>query len=123
MHKERLLRLADLLENLPQGKPYFNMAWWYRCGTSACAAGQACLDPWFNRRGLKLDVKDIPHEISPPVYKGHSGWAAVHAFFDLNKGQARRLFDQHWYPGFRPSRQAVAKRIREFVANKEAQGS
>src|SRR4051812_10402841 len=63
MHKTRLKRVADLLQRrgpyrgkrpIPDEK--FDM-WDWTCGTTACAVGHACADPWFKAQGLSLRMK------------------------------------------------------------------
>jgi len=39
-------------------RKHWQMGWWgekNECGTVACAAGHCALDPWFRRRGLRMD--------------------------------------------------------------------
>lgn len=112
--KERLLRLADLLENLPKDGPRFDMEVWYKCGTTACAVGHACLNPWFRRRGLKLGEKNNL-EYAEPEYRGDTEkWAAA-AFFNIGLDEAEYLFYPDRYPNSHRSARYVAKRIRSFV--------
>ncbi len=47
--KERLLKVAEVLENLPKGRK-FNLSLWSttdkpECGTTACAVGHAMFHP------------------------------------------------------------------------------
>lgn len=110
MNKERLLKLAELLENLPEGRPKFSLENWYHCGTAACAVGHAAIDPWFRRRGLKLIKIGRWHE---PAYRDDEGWSAVAAFFGIYIIDAEFLFSAESYD--RGDRRSVARRIRKFV--------
>jgi hypothetical protein len=52
-----LLKLADIMARVQKRRKKFNMSSFAavnHCGTSACAAGYAALDPEFQARGLKL---------------------------------------------------------------------
>lgn len=56
---EQMLRVLGGL-NKHERRKHFNMGTWGEktpCGTVACAAGHAGLDPWFRRRGFRLDFK------------------------------------------------------------------
>jgi len=74
MNRERLSRLADLLDQIHARELPFNLKGWggfvmedgdvlenlntrnmvHVCGTTACACGHAALDPWFQAQGLYL---------------------------------------------------------------------
>ena len=168
MNSEALLRVADLLE---RSKPVhvqsgpaatdvaFDMSSWGDvniddddfgpettikdvCGTSACAAGHAALDPWFQERGLRLvaldprkpngeadiRIKDSEHLIETALSfarRGHglaftilfeenktTAMDAVADFFEINDAQASFLFGG----ALRSTPEGVAKAIRDFVA-------
>ena len=72
--KERIARwenVVRVLENLTphQRRKHWDMSWWgelTRCGTVACAAGHCGLDPWFRRRGLRLNLVKDEYGISQP---------------------------------------------------------
>ncbi len=52
-------------------RKHFSMRTWGQktaCGTVACAAGFCGLDPWFRRRGLKLDLEDENLTIDPDEF-------------------------------------------------------
>jgi len=89
------------------------------CGTVACAVGHAALIPEFQALGLKL-VRDVTPEPSAfgamPFFDGKVGWAAVHAFFDIDQDWADYLFMRTHYEGS-PSPLQVAVRIREVIAD------
>lgn len=113
MHVERLTKLAELLERpLPKGAPKFDMSTWYQCGTRACAAGHAALDPWFRRRGLKLVKLNDPRATHEPSYEGKTGFDALALFFDLDAEAADEIFMTHDVGN---SRRDVARRIRRLI--------
>jgi hypothetical protein len=106
MHKERLLRLADLLDIVPADQ--FNLSHW-KCGTTACAVGWACTIPEFQAEGLHLTDND-------PVFGDFASWPAVRMFFELDKQDANHLFFVWDYPNRNRTTPAeVATRIRELV--------
>jgi hypothetical protein len=123
MKKQRLLKLADFLENL---KPrQFNLATWTvscgektddaACGTVACACGWATTIPSFRRAGFRL-ARRLSWTDPTPVFGRERGWDAVKAFFDMNYGEANHLFSIESYSGGERTRpQTVAKRIRQVV--------
>jgi hypothetical protein len=62
---ERWANVLRVLRGLSrhERKKHFNMNWWgdkTACGTVACAAGHCGLDPWFRRRGFKLNFRRDP---------------------------------------------------------------
>lgn len=131
MKKDRLLRLADKLE---ETGPYegekltkdmrFNLDSWCQCGTVACAVGHAAYDEWFRRRGLKLETYDLDYGLKVPVYQEWRDDEAVEEFFDIGAHAVEQLFYAQAYPaqsGTRPK--TVAKRIREFVASHDQEAS
>lgn len=61
---ERYLRCISVLKKLPKHarEKHWDMSVWGRqtgCGTVTCAAGTCGLDPWFIKRGLKLEFPKI----------------------------------------------------------------
>lgn len=113
MHVKRLRKLAELLERpLPKDAPKFDMYVWYECGTRACAASHACLDPWFQRRGLRL------HPVyKTPSYRGSQDTILSLAnFFDIDPMDTDYLFTPH---GRDNSRRTVARRIRRFIKDNQ----
>ncbi|MCY1464232.1 hypothetical protein D9M71_822310 [compost metagenome] len=71
---------------------HFDLDLWYdegTCGTTACAVGWACLDPWFNDQGLMLNRDTI---FEDPQFGELRQWEAVCAFFGISQGQAEHLF-------------------------------
>jgi len=118
---ERLLKLAWLLENLPEEIPKmkfpkppkdirFDLELWFDCGTQACAIGFAACHPWFNQRHFKFDVS------IDPVFDGDWGFHAVNPFFGISSTAGHRLFVNDSYK--RGNRRDVATRIRAFVRNR-----
>lgn len=123
MNVERLTKLAELMDRIkPTSKKKFDLQYWKKktdCGTSACAVGWACSDPWFKEQGLKLktDVWSRKEtETAWDVY--YDDWrhfAAVARFFDIREYEAEHLF----MPGVEYSKPAdVASRVREFIKKK-----
>lgn len=66
------------------------------CGTTACAAGFAGLDPWFISQGFSIDKHTQPLYVDPEGNKFH-GWDAIYEFFELDYGQAQHLFSEYTY--------------------------
>lgn len=117
MNEERLLKLADYLETVPERA--FNMAAWRdECGTSGCALGHACEIPEFAAIGLKIEFCRKAR-IYMPVLNGSHGYAAAEALFGIDGDEAEYLFNPWRYSFFKRcaeiTPQAVAARIREFV--------
>lgn len=116
--KERLLKLAWLLDNLttefPKLKVRFNLDGWAEkatsCHTTACACGWAGLHPWFRRKGFRTDLKfgNVEYGVS-------AGFGAVGRFFDLGINERGYLFIAKSYPKGHRGRRDVARRIRKFV--------
>jgi hypothetical protein len=82
MHVERLTKLAELLEAMPE-KPApvaLDLRRWAMpsyaehqpCQTAACACGHAALDPWFQQQGLSLyrttlGTRGFYELVEPPI--------------------------------------------------------
>ena len=149
MHVARLNRLATILELLAadeaRTRGFHLRAWmtvpadegedpeWIRevrsksdrpaCNTTACAFGEACLDPEFQAEGLSLSRAAIG--CLRPVYvvrmlSGHSleftGIEAAEVFFEIDAEQARHLFmPDHYFRGQVNDPLAVAARIRSLI--------
>jgi len=130
MRKQRLLRLADVLDNFKEEAPEgteFNLAYW-SCGTAACAFGTACKLPEFQKKGLSLVGSGVmyrerdgewltPQYTDPKTGEKSTNFFAAEEFFSLkNWYQSLWLFNSTAYPnGDRTRPATVAKRIREFV--------
>lgn len=103
--------ILDVLERSSPGLPEGF------CGTTACAVGHACLDPWFNGQGLHL-VAD-----SEPFYQGFGGWLAVSTFFGLTGSEANRLFMAcNYETGTQTTAAQVRDRILELIAQETNHG-
>lgn len=141
MNKERLLRLADLLEvdaKKPDGIKFDLGDWAYRavprkgetssmftvdeaiplnCNTAACAIGLAALSGVFAKDGLTYAITDRG-TLTPKVGADY-GFDAVEKFFDLPERDSCFLFDWSKYPEeLRQGAEAelyVAQRIRQYV--------
>lgn len=120
MNRARLLHLIDVLETVERGNLPFEMEKWAIvkqdktvCGTAACAAGYAALDPEFRAEGFTLRnhsnvefksfydlVRYIPNlELEYPFisFDGVSGWLALGEFFGLTFPQANYVFGAKSY--------------------------
>lgn len=131
MRKDRLLKLAEVLDQVPNEN--FRMEWWLTdlrgrkpsfknlerpngentpvtCGTAACALGWACFIPEFKEAGLKFTGE---RDYQPrPSFEGYQWEKAGREFFDLTQGQAFDLFMN----GFEMTAKEKAAQIREMVA-------
>lgn len=131
-HKKRLLKLADLMDNLPN-EVKFNIHDWanhygecnndkpslHNCGTVACTLGFAAMLPSFKNAGLKLNKDNLP------AYKDYIAFEAGEEFFGLayvehpdgfNETRvAYLMFDYDGYKSKNPKPKIVAKAIRYFV--------
>jgi hypothetical protein len=138
MHKKRLLKLADLVEQSVEkshGRKgfQFDMNYWgyvddgkkpeFSCGTSACMMGVAALSGQFARQGLRYRVEEtwLAREIRLSMKSGTSGGIEVgEELFDLTNEESQFLFYPEKWPehaprsGKRGARYA-AKRVRKFV--------
>lgn len=124
-HK-RLLKLADILRAVPRKQ--FDMNQWTKdesCGTVACAAGWACMDPGFRRAGLHLvettnwcGTNLFPALTEADGYVEKNEWRALEKFFDLTPREAELLF----MPGQAryDTPKCVADHIRKFVRQRYA---
>lgn len=119
MNKERLLKLAALLDTVPDDK--FDMGAWGtsarpiaktpRCVTAACALGWATAIPEFHAEGLQLFA--YPGETQAFVeYQAHLDEEAGARFFGLTSAETCRLF----LSGFDMTAKEKAEEIRELVA-------
>jgi hypothetical protein len=110
MHRERLEQMVVMLRNLPPEGPGFDIGTW-RCGTTACAVGHACLNPVFQEQGFEWNKRH-----REPVFHGILSWPAVELFFGLTKGQAEHFFYSASYSENDPTANDVADRIERFLA-------
>jgi hypothetical protein len=133
MNRERLKRLAELLEGYRDSDvTRFDLQNWGKfesqragflwlhqrsCNTAACAVGLACGSGIFAEDGLSYELDKTNMELTP-LFRDLEGWTAVKSFFDLDQVQAVKLFAQHSYElteGEAAAR-AVAARIRKMIA-------
>lgn len=117
MNTERLLKLADVLENFKAERENliepiqaFDLREW-KCGTAACACGTAGLHPWFRDQGFTLRSGTF----GEPMFKTYRDFEAVEAFFEIDDDDSTHLFLDASYPEGRRGPKSVAKRIRSFV--------
>jgi hypothetical protein len=125
VHRKRLERLAQLMENwgvekkllvAPEGKiTKFNISRWH-CGTAACVLGAAAMFPEFNKQGLKLAESKTCRGFHYPIFRGHYSYESGEKFFGLNEKQAEYLFDPAEYKSGEAKPATVAKRIREILS-------
>lgn len=93
---EKILRDAEVARISGTAKVTFNMGMWYDeseedgCGTAACAAGYACLDRGFRRRGLHIANLGTAG-LKYPAFKGAGAEFAIAKFFGVAPSEARWL--------------------------------
>jgi hypothetical protein len=112
MNVERLLRLADFLEELPEGR--FDIGQWRNgCGTAGCALGWACSIPEFEDAGLVLEGNIIGDLV--PCFNGAGGCSAGASFFGITYQLSCWLFrSQSYSNSYMASVTQVVERIREL---------
>ena len=124
MNAERLLKVCEVLSKVPAKK--FDLAIWIdrdrdnygkgTCGTVACAIGWAAQDPWFKRRGLRLNEYDLPKVRG---FDNTPTWDAISAFFDIDVYEVQYLFlSAHYVHYDKTTKYEVIERIKKFVATK-----
>jgi hypothetical protein len=126
MDQEKLLRLADFLEILPDER--FNLKRWSQdhfeptaCETTACACGWASvIFPELALKPVKFNTGRKSIYFTDKDNIEYFGWIAIEKFFDLTQEEANDLFfvDSYRECNIEPSRKNVIKRIREFVVAK-----
>ena len=127
MNKERLLKLAEFLENLAPER--FNLSSWREhdgddtdsvsdeqlweggCGTTGCAVGWACAMPEFQAEGLYWDKGEGYPALRGLPYS-YSGYAVASEFFAIPVEVSRLLFSPVRYPEETSNPKGVAERIR-----------
>lgn len=131
MYKQRLLKLADLLDadaKRRRGICFDIMSWGtvsnpakpLSCGTSACAMGLAALSGEFRRQGLTAKIRngDILFKMNGRVT--NDGFMAAVKLFGISSQQASDLFGIYQRlpdSGIgAEAERAVAANIRQFVA-------
>lgn len=87
MHRERLLRLIDILKSVDP--EHYDQTYWI-CGSTACAGGHAAQDADFNELGLTLSE-------ASPRFDGHLGIDALQRFFGLSSKAADYIFGSFSY--------------------------
>ena len=108
---ERLQQVVRVLEGLPSSVGFSLDRW--TCGTTACAIGWAARDPWFTRRGLKMEEEwEGDSGDGSPYFREEYDWNAIVAFFGLTRGEAEYLFYSDAYK--RGSKYYVMRRISRF---------
>ncbi len=147
MKKQRLLKLADLLEEDARKRTgvKFNMSTVINtkkaedgmvkldCGTQACAMGLAALSGAFKRAGLGYEIggTTLKDDGSLDIFTTMEGEyceydKAASELFEITPAQADFLFHPGYYPNEKlrgaVSERFVARRIRDFVAGKVGPG-
>lgn len=131
MHADRLLKLADFLETVPEEN--FDISGWEtaeatkpegdrpgQCGFAGCAVGWAAHVELFD--GFVMRDGD-------PLYQGKTDWDAVDELFGFKQapGELSKegliLFSGSEYRGYEATPAQVAARIRQFVASKATSSS
>ena len=137
MQKQRLLKLADLLEadaNNPKGMKFDLRPIAIKadgrefspgdvpkldCGTVGCALGLAAISGAFKDKGFSFYINEFGFW---PKYKGRAAREAAESFFGIDGNESCWLFIATSYPRHKRDGKAgelaVAKRIRDFVAGK-----
>ena len=111
LHKERLLQVVRVLDELPKGKK-LDLGTWYECGTVACACGWSGQDPWFRRRGFRSEKTRGKGRV---YFKNQGDGEAVQEFFGLSLHHTAYLFFPYRYE--RGSKRDVINRIKRFVSD------
>jgi hypothetical protein len=132
VNKQRLLKLADLLETDAKNKNgvKFDLTTWGQvsdstkpvsCGTSACAMGLAALSGAFKKQGLQYEVGGTGY-LHVGINGEWGGFYAAQKLFDISGDEAEWLFDVDGYGAAEVTgakgEHNVAKRLRDFVAGK-----
>lgn len=121
MNTDRLLKLADFLENsVPPER--FDMEEWGSqgfcktdCKTAGCAAGWAGI--LFENEGFYLKYSELNYPY--PCFGKLRGFDAIEEFFGLDSYNAEEIFDITAYAkyNYEPLTKVVAERIREVIKN------
>ncbi len=142
MHADRLLKLAEVLDNVPVEK--FDFGSWGKfnskgnfdlsCGSTACAIGWASTIPEFQELGLKICYANNSGVRVPayfrtalwrPLFQGRVDFDAVAELFDISPGDAWILFapasdnyeSEDGFLSEDATPQQVAAHIRAYVNN------
>lgn len=109
--------LDNWVEKCATGTPVGEQLVEPTCGTTACAVGTACFDPWFNEQGLHHK-----QYVNTPVYVTdtveYRGWNAVAEFFGITVYAAYTLFSSEYYNERHSGPADVARRIRLFLLHR-----
>lgn len=120
MNKERLLILADHLENGVLGHEKFDIKNWNirkisenGCGTAGCAIDECPIvfpEFWEFRLELAYNLPKLKGEKLGIIMSGEK-------FFEINEEEFDHLFMGYTYDISNPTRYDVASRIKKFVEN------
>lgn len=147
MNKERLLKLADLLEadaDNTKGVSFDLCAWAQKknekgmfvtygfqpgeivavnCDTAACAWGLAAISGAFKDEGVDYKIGcETGFNRLIPTFEGQIEFRAAESFFDIGMTEVSFLFDPDYYPSSKlrgaKGERFVAQRIRDLVDGK-----
>lgn len=157
METKRLKKLAEHLRTFKPNGRRFNMSRWFQvldepeealsstrkvdpltgtitskeqCRTAACALGEACLIPSFQKAGLRLESdgeQGGDDTFFTPRFGRHEGTVAGAKFFDISVNQAHWLFIPDQYTDRygnildKITPKMVSRRIDKLVAGKGPQ--
>lgn len=131
----RLRRWVEILREVERrlesraNTPVFNMLSWFvevhppehRCGTASCAAGYACADRGFRRRGLRNGraYTECGWGDNVPTYEGAGGAGAIAKFFGIHADEARWVTFPTRYEVHPETPAPVIERIKQLVVRYE----
>jgi len=122
MDAEKLLKMADFVETLPEET--FDLSTWKRetdCGTVCCAIGWAAQKKLF--RGLSFQFSET-YGLEAAYSSGDKlecGFAAVTQLFNITLETVLKIFINSAYEKGEDSPRHVSQRIRELVELGEAE--
>jgi hypothetical protein len=124
LNKERLLRLADLLEkNAEKGVVRFDMCSWasfsdpkkpVSCGTSVCALGLAALSGAFRKDGLGYIITRSGNMLFYWDGKETDGYTAAQKLFRIDWRLAYGLFEPRGNSAADVGKKAELRKAREI---------
>ena len=106
---ERLQQVVRVLESDLPGK--FDIKT-FKCGSAGCALGWAAQDPWFIRRGFKLQHDNGDRYVV--TYQKLGSLDSASDFFQISRLQATNLFYACGYYN-EPSKNEVISRLKSFI--------
>jgi len=119
MDTEKLLKMADFVETLPEEN--FDLSIWKQvnlCGTVCCAVGWAIekkLFPELSFRHVYCSNYPVPRILPENTRYELLGFDAVSEVFNISWTEAKWLFSSRSYLQTRVTPKMVSERIRTFV--------